>query len=118
MVISREIATQQKTFLYFIVCLQGRHISMMSTNFLFIEWKWTMENADGFTQFKYRNFVVVWTLWNLYDTTTNSTTMKSIPHFIKGSETAIEIPKEGTMLLLLVVKMHLPCITKLSNSGM
>ena len=91
---------------------------MMSTNFLFIEWKWTMENADGFTQFKDRNFVVVWTLWNLYDTTTNSTTMKSIPHFIKGSETAIEIPKEGTMLLLLVVKMHLPCITKLSNSGM
>ena len=44
--------------------------------------------------------------------------MKSIPHFIKGSETAIEIPKEGTMLLLLVVKMHLPCITKLSKSGM
>ena len=30
--------------------------------------------------------------------------MKSIPHFIKGSETAIEIPKEGTMLLLLCGK--------------
>ena len=35
---------------------------MMSTNFLFIEWKWTMENADGFTQFKDRNFVVVYGL--------------------------------------------------------
>ena len=42
--------------------------------------------------------------------------MKSIPHFIKGSESAIEIPKEGTMFLW--YKMHLPCITKLSNSGM
>ena len=30
--------------------------------------------------------------------------MKSIPHFIKGSETAIEIPKEGTMLMLLCGK--------------
>ena len=49
---------------------------MMSTNFLFIEWKWTMENADGFTQFKDRNFVIVWTLWNLYDTTTNSNMWK------------------------------------------
>ena len=43
-------------------------------------------------------------MWNLYDTTTNCTTMKSIPHFIKGSETAIEIPKEGTMLMLLCGK--------------
>ena len=39
---------------------------MMSTNFLFIEWKWTMENADGFTQFKDRNFVVLYGHCGIY----------------------------------------------------
>ena len=66
----------------------------------------------AYTQLKDRNFVCM-DFVNLY-----STILKAFPISLREVKRPLKSPRREQCWCCCVVKMHLPCITKLSNSGM